>query len=393
MVIGGHATAMPDLRGDSLDSLRCSAVKFERVYDDDSSDKVPAIPSWDSGFSTVATIGELAGLEASIDAREVPTSCNFSRRGSLTSEASKESEDDRGVECQDLQQVSKFEDGFEKGRLIGDGAFGIVHRCVARGSGREFAVKVVEMEGLHPLDQTALQTEIRLHKALPAHDHIVSLHGSFEEATVMKLVMEMCGGGDLYIHLDDLKQRSRWKGGDPCLSERAAATVTRQLLSAVAFCHEHGIVHRDIKPGNILMAEPIKQVPLESGAAVIKLCDFGYATECRPEDPPSLREFVGSPDYLAPEVARREDYGCAVDVWAVGVVLFECLRGRVPFDADTDREIVKLVRKAEITFDDGWSRVSEQAQACVRNLMVEQVHQRPTADAALVHLWLMTQRP
>merc|ERR1711862_972612 len=104
-------------------------------------------------------------------------------------------------------------------------------------------------------------------------------------------------------------------------------------------CHSKGIVHRDVKAENVLLTErwedPAKVVP------TAQLCDFGMAARCLEEQ--TLEDTCGSPDYVAPEVVKRQPYRLKVDTWSAGVLLFVCLRGRTPFSGRSDGEVLRNV--------------------------------------------------
>jgi len=295
------------------------------------------------------------------------------------------------------KQLSKsFEDDYDLKEQLGEGAFGLVFRCVLRANGtEEHAVKVVNKERLarHSLiallgdKNTGREGEVDLHGCLPHHSNIVGLRDCFHTPSTVRLVIDLCKGGDLFDAIRRAKMESRRRSRDGALTEHGAASVVRQVLSALVFCHSKGVVHRDVKAENVLIEKPIDLVPLDSVAAVVKLCDFGLAARCWAADGPVLRDPVGSPDYLAPEVARLEPYGQVADVWSAGVLLFACLRGRLPFPARTDQGVLEMVRAGRCVFDDGWAQVTQEARSCTE-LMLQEQKERPTAEEAVRQPWL-----
>ncbi|XP_042369720.1 protein kinase C zeta type-like, partial [Plectropomus leopardus] len=129
------------------------------------------------------------------------------------------------------------------------------------------------------------------------------------------LVIEYVNGGDLMFHM----QRQRK------LPEEHARFYAAEICIALNFLHEKGIIYRDLKLDNVLLDHE----------GHIKLTDYGMCKEgIRPGDTTST--FCGTPNYIAPEILRGEDYGFSVDWWALGVLMFEMMAGRSPFDIITD---------------------------------------------------------
>jgi calcium-dependent protein kinase len=291
------------------------------------------------------------------------------------------------------EEGGSFDERFELQGKLGEGAYGIVYACRSRKGGRECAMKLVRKDRLLPRDLTNLlgeDGEIRLQSSLPRHPNILGLLAYFDEPQEVHLIMDLCRGGDLFDAIADARRENGAEGRDLALSETAAYNMSRQLLSALAFCHKHGVVHRDVKAENILITKSLQEVPLESGKAEVKLCDFGLAARHWPGSP-KLRTPVGSPDYVAPEVARKQPYGSPVDVWSAAVVLFASLRGRLPFAAKTDHDVLLRVREGRPQFDSGWKHISSEARDAVLHLMTLYPAERPSAADALQHSWFVTQ--
>uniref|UniRef100_A0A7S1RKY5 Non-specific serine/threonine protein kinase n=1 Tax=Alexandrium catenella TaxID=2925 RepID=A0A7S1RKY5_ALECA len=294
------------------------------------------------------------------------------------------------------EQSGSFEDFYIIAQKVGEGAFGVVHRCVVKGGNDDRAVKVVNTEALpgHAVaavlgdEANGKEGEIKLHGSLPLHENIVALHAHFHEPHRVRLVMDMCQGGDVFDAVGRARLRNKMLGKDAGLPEAAAASVTRQVLCALAFCHGHGIVHRDVKAENVLLSEPEDRVALDHHEAVVKLCDFGLAARCWAGDGAVLHDPVGSPDYVAPEVVRLEPYGQGVDIWSTGVLLFACLSGRSPFRAQTDREALRLVKEGKVVYQAGWSEVTPVAKECTAHLLRVWPVARPTAADAQDHPFL-----
>ena len=196
-------------------------------------------------------------------------------------------------------------------RQIGRGGSGTVHLAVDEVLGRQVAIKRIGLiPGSDAAELERAEREARLAAALN-HPHVVSVFDLVDEEDVRWLVME-------YVDGETLSERVRSSGPMDAVE---AATLLGQTADALVEAHDHGIVHRDVKPSNILIAD---------GAA--KLNDFGIA---RSEDDPSLTQtglVTGSPAYLAPEVASGSSATTASDVWSLGATLYHALTGKPPYD-------------------------------------------------------------
>ena len=196
-------------------------------------------------------------------------------------------------------------------REIGRGGSGTVHLALDELLGRQVAIKRVGLlPGSDRVELERAEREARLAAALN-HPHVVSVFDLVDEDEVRWLVME-------YVDGQTLGERVRTSGA---LDAREAARLLAQTADALVEAHEHGIVHRDVKPSNIMIT-----------GATAKLNDFGIA---RSSDDPSLTQtglVTGSPAYLAPEVASGSSATPASDVWSLGATLYHAVTGRPPYD-------------------------------------------------------------
>jgi len=197
---------------------------------------------------------------------------------------------------------------------VGRGATGTVWRGIERTSGEQVAVKLLH-EGLlrHPKVVTRFVQE-RTILMLVRHEHIVRVRDLFSAGGTLGLVMDFVTGGSL-------RERLRADGPQPAAE---AARLLAQVAAALAEAHGLGVVHRDVKPDNILLQAV-------GGRLDVRLTDFGIA---RVIDAPALttsQAIIGTPYYMAPEVINGGAAGPAADVYALGVVLYELLSGRTPY--------------------------------------------------------------
>ncbi|XP_029574316.1 protein kinase C zeta type-like [Salmo trutta] len=205
---------------------------------------------------------------------------------------------------------------FDLIRVIGRGSYAKVLLVRLKKNEQIYAMKVVKKELVHDdEDIDWVQTEKHVFEQASTNPFLVGLHSCFQTESRLFLVIEYVNGGDLMFHM----QRQRK------LPEEHARFYAAEICIALNFLHEKGIIYRDLKLDNVLLDHE----------GHIKLTDYGMCKEgIRPGDTTST--FCGTPNYIGPEILRGEDYGFSVDWWALGVLMFEMMAGRSPFDIITD---------------------------------------------------------
>ncbi|KAJ6638869.1 Cyclin-dependent kinase-like 1 [Pseudolycoriella hygida] len=214
-------------------------------------------------------------------------------------------------------------DRFEKLSRLGEGSYGVVYKCRDRDSGELVAVKrFVESEDDPAIRKIALR-EIRLLKNLQ-HPNIVSLLEVFRKKRRLHLVFEFCEHTVLH-------ELDRYPKGCP---DNLIKQILYQTLQGVDYCHAQGCLHRDIKPENILI----------TAQGHVKLCDFGFARMLSPGE--NYTDYVATRWYRSPELLVGDtQYGTPVDVWAIGCVFAELLRGEALWPGRSDVDQLYLIRK------------------------------------------------
>ena len=197
--------------------------------------------------------------------------------------------------------------------LLGFGTFGEVYLGFRKNLPQEAVAIKVLLRAKCKLK--SLKREITITKALN-HPNIMRMYYAGESLLEIYLVLEYCSGGCLETYLDRHETR--------CLPEAEAYSIVSQIFSALTYCVSlptEPVIHRDLKPENVLFHD-----------GMVKLCDFGLARTVKdPENPELLTGGIGSPIYMAPEVLEENEYFSNCDIWSLGVILYECLVGRVPW--------------------------------------------------------------
>ncbi|XP_071020022.1 serine/threonine-protein kinase MARK2 isoform X3 [Oncorhynchus clarkii lewisi] len=210
-------------------------------------------------------------------------------------------------------------------KTIGKGNFAKVKLARHVLTGKEVAVKIIDKTQLNSSSLQKLFREVRIMKLLN-HPNIVKLFEVIETEKTLYLVMEYASGGEVF---DYLVAHGRMK-------EKEARAKFRQIVSAVQYCHQKCIVHRDLKAENLLLDSDMN----------IKIADFGFSNEFVMGS--KLDTFCGSPPYAAPELFQGKKYdGPEVDVWSLGVILYTLVSGSLPFDGQNLKELRERVLRGK----------------------------------------------
>lgn len=272
-----------------------------------------------------------------------------------------------------LQAVSgNVTDYYDFGKLIGRGAYSEVF--IARDKARNELCAVKVLERANTDHAKLIDRELAVLRMLH-HQNIVQIYDIFDSARETYVVMEYLAGGEL---LDMITENDH-------LSERNSKQVIREVLQAVQYLHARGIVHRDVKPENILCVN--RAWPLR-----VKITDFGLSkfVGCAEDGSDRvMRSQCGTAYYLAPEIANNLAYAKPVDLWACGVVLYVMLAGKFPFYGDSDDKFMRRLRGGVKFPDKEWSGISADAKALVRGLLDPSPASRLTASESLQHRWLV----
>ncbi|KMZ60204.1 Calcium-dependent protein kinase 3 [Zostera marina] len=268
------------------------------------------------------------------------------------------------------RQTENVKDVYSFGRELGRGQFGVTHLVTHRETKEIYACKTIATRKLVRKDDIDdIRREVQIMHHLTGHRNIVELIGVYEDKKSVHLVMELCEGGELFDRIIS-------KG---FYSERAAATLCREMVTVIHNCHSMGVIHRDLKPENFLFLNKNEDSPL-------KATDFGLSTFFKSGD--MFQDLVGSAYYVAPEVLKNR-YGPEADVWSAGVILYILLAGVPPFWGENEDGIFKSILHGHIDFYSApWPSISTSAKELVKCMLQKDAKARLTAVQILDHPWV-----
>ena len=365
-----------------------------------------------------------------------------------------------------------LEDDYELDQVIGHGASSTVRLAINRSSGVKVAIKCIAKHDVlrrwHRPERRFLEEYEILLTLRDSHPNIVNLLDVYETESEVQLVLEYCSGGELFALIQDRgtshpRKRRRSTNNvnanvnanananstpelinvnvnvnvnindDPSgFSEPQVAGILSQLLSTLAHLHKRGIVHRDVKPENILISSSDHHRNIQDDPIIqVKLSDFGLArilhsSNCtggydssashsssgEPLTPPCLKRSraysrVGSDYYTAPEVSTGNGYDTAVDIYSLGVTLYILLSGHPPSHKTyASQSILDAYSSASDYTDDEdteeahtmvefppthWSHISSSAKNLLKKMLHPNPLERITAKQALQHQWILRQ--
>ena len=206
-----------------------------------------------------------------------------------------------------------------------------------------------------------LRREIEIQAHL-RHPNILRLFGYFYDSKRVYLILEYAPNGEMYKELRSCKR----------FEEPRAANYIYQIAQGLAYLHRKGVIHRDIKPENLLLG-------LKGEA---KLADFGWSVHA-----PNTRRttLCGTLDYLAPEMVEGKTHDAKIDLWSLGVLVFEFLVGSPPFEEEGQKETYRRIQKVSFEIPD---HVSPEAADLIKLLLVRNPDKRLSLEGVIRHPWI-----
>ncbi|XP_034939008.1 serine/threonine-protein kinase ULK3 [Chelonus insularis] len=251
---------------------------------------------------------------------------------------------------------------------IGSGSYATVYKALKKGGNHEMvAIKCVESSTLSKSAIDNLLTEINLLKILK-HEHIVEMKDFFWENGRIFIVMEYCDGGDLSVFIKKKKK----------LPECTCRKFLQQLALALRYLRCHNVCHMDLKPQNLLL---VRKPTLK-----LKVGDFGFAQYLSNSE----RKFTirGSPLYMAPEILHSNEYDASVDLWSVGVIMYECLFGRTPYSSNSIDELVEKIKTCQPIEIPKDAHISTECKDLLLSLLKHDPSQRISFEGFFAHDFL-----
>ena len=270
-----------------------------------------------------------------------------------------------------LEREGNKRDFYREGdKCIGRGGFGAAWKVTHRVTKKEYVIKVIDKKNIKQqklLKQINREIEI-MYKI--NHPHIMKLVNHFEDDYKFYLIMPYAKEGDLYLLL---RKQVRFE-------QRIAAQFMRETIEAVKYLHSFNpkIIHRDIKPENLLLDENYR----------VKLSDFGWSNFI--EEGEDRKTYCGTPEYLAPEMILKTGHDHTVDIWSLGVLLFELLAGYAPFTGENQGELFSHIKTLKINWPVDFPPL---AKNLVSKILKLNPKERISLDEIASHSWFVTNPP
>lgn len=215
-----------------------------------------------------------------------------------------------------FKKLKNIDDRYLFGKTLGQGAFGTVKLCMHKDSQKTFAIKIMHKVAIKKqhIYIELLQNELQI-LGEKSHPNIIRIVDLIEDNENYYIVSEVVKGGELFNRLTKLNS----------FTESQAADIISQIMLGLNYMHLQSITHRDLKPENILLVKD------DEDCFDIKIADLGFAQKFDKEK--GLDLVLGTPLYMAPELVKHERYTEKVDVWSLGVIVYQLLCGKTPYDA------------------------------------------------------------
>lgn len=261
--------------------------------------------------------------------------------------------------------LAKFEvlDG-DAGRSLGKGSFGVVRKVRHKDTGDVYALKTMRklevVEG-ELVDQ--VEREVQVQNGLK-HENVLRLYKHFEDADTVYLLLEYCAKGELYQLLRTCRGRR--------FTEDMAKHYFVQVARGLGYLHSQSIVHRDLKPENLLVNHD----------DVLKIADFGWCAVSSV----TRTTFCGTLDYLAPEMIQGRGHNHTLDIWSLGVLLYEMVVGRPPFQSTNHVMLIQKILNMHLRFP---AFVPNGVSDLVMRLLQQEPRERLPLDQVLSHWWVV----
>jgi len=255
--------------------------------------------------------------------------------------------------------------------IIGKGASSIVYLVKQKNSSNTYALKEINKKMLTKIKNNLniVYKEINIQSRLK-HPNIVELYNIYENKDKIYLILENCKNGSLFNYI-------KMKKG---LNEEESFYFFKQVLDAVYFLHKNNIIHRDIKPENLLLTK----INNNSNKLILKLCDFGWAT-LLDENKNTRNTFCGTYEYMAPEIINKKEYSKGIDIWSLGILLYEMIHNFSPFRDKYGNNILNIlenIKRDKIIY---YKDISNECKDLIEKMLEKNENKRITIKEIYEH--------
>jgi len=259
-----------------------------------------------------------------------------------------------GAARQDEKEKKVAVEDFRQLKVIGRGGFGRVLLVEKKDTRQVYAMKVLKKGVIAARGEVEHTRTERSVLSKLDHPFLAKLHWSFQSDENLYFIMDFINGGELFHHLAIEKR----------FTEERAKFYAAEIVSGMEYLHDAGVIYRDLKPENLLL----------SHQGHIVMTDFGLSKEGLHTDDSRTATFCGTPEYLAPEIIKGDDYTKAIDWWSVGTLIYEMLTGLPPFYTEDEENMYHKIMTADIDFSK--HHFSPEAQDMIKQFLIRDPNQR-----------------
>lgn len=270
---------------------------------------------------------------------------------------------------------NNFEEEYDLKEVLGSGTIAEVWSATHKASGEERAVKIIKKDQSSTGNLSQMIKDETDSLATLESENIVKIYEVFEDEQKYYVVMELLKGPNMSEHLSETPKSA--------LTEKIVAGWLKQILQGINHCHGKEIVHRDIRPSNIVFADTAATTP--------KLIDFNFSQTYKPSTS-TIQDIYAAPAYVAPELLTKKEYSKKTDIWSCGILGCYTITGKIPYNAKTLKELLKEIKAANFTeesfTDPEWEKVSPECKKFIAKMLEADPDKRPSAEELLSDAWL-----
>lgn len=250
-------------------------------------------------------------------------------------------------------------------KRIGKGSFSTIYKAFRTKDNKEYAIKeiIIDKKSI----KSTVKREFLVLKKLD-HPNIVKLHDLIIDTSYNNIYFVFD-----YFKMGDL---AKFLNNKP-LKEKYCKKYSKQLATGLKYLYDNNILHRDLKPQNILLTDDLN----------IKIADFGFARKV--DKNMLLNTLCGSPMYMAPEIINKQDYSIKSDLWSVGIIIYQMIYGHVPFEVTNFVQLIKKINNEQINYENPNIEISNECLALIKNLLQVEVDMRISWDDFFYNVWFV----